>query len=89
MADYIVRNNKKYFRTKHQNIFKCEDRFYAYRLYVPTADVDTFVTRDKITKKKFESEREALSHQLDQMDKAENKAVIDLSDTTIGAIWDE
>lgn len=89
MADYIVRNNKKYFRTKHQNIFKCEDGFYAYRLYVPAADVDTFVTRDKITKKKFESEREALSHQLDQMDKAEKKAVVDLSDTTIGAIWDK
>ena len=89
MAYYIVRNKKKYFRTKHQNIFKCEDGFYAYRLYVPTADVDTFVTRDKITKKKFESEREALSHQLDQMDKAEKKAVVDLSDTTIGAIWDK
>lgn len=89
MADYIVRNKKKYFKTKYQNIFKCEDGFYAYRLYVPAADVDTFVTRDKITKKKFETEREALSHQLDQMDKAEKKAVVDLSDTTIGAIWDK
>ena len=87
MADYIIKNKKKYFYTKHPNIFKCEDGFYAYRLYMANPKVDTFVVKDKVTKEKFKSEREALSHQLEQMDKLESQKVNVLSDTTIDEIW--
>ena len=87
MADYIIKNKKKYFYTKHPNIFKCEDGFYAYRLYMANPKVDTFVVKDKVTKEKFKSEREALAHQLEQMDKLESQKVNVLSDTTIAEIW--
>lgn len=87
MADYIIKNKKKYFYTKHPNVYRCEDGFYAYRLYLANPKVDTFVVKDKVTKEKFKSEREALAHQLEQMDKLESQKVNVLSDTTINEIW--
>lgn len=88
MKDYRIYNKKKYFYTKHPNIFKSEDGIhYAYRLYMPEIGVDTFCIQDKVTKKKFTSEREALTHQLEEMERREKQAATVLSDTTIDAIW--
>lgn len=88
MKDYRIYNKKKYYKTKSHNVFKSEDGiYYAYRLYMPEIGVDTFCIQDKVTKKKFTSEREALTHQLEEMERREKQAVVTMSDNTVDAIW--
>ena len=88
MKDFRIYNKKKYYKTKSHNIFRSEDgTHYAYRLYLPEIGVDTFCIQDKITKKKFTTEREALSHQLTEMERREKNAVVTMSDNTVDFVW--
>ena len=90
MKDYRIYNKKKYFYTKHPNIFKSEDGIhYAYRLYLPEIGVDTFCIQDKVTKKKFTSDIEALEHQLAERKRRMKSAVVTMSDNTVDFVWQE
>lgn len=86
--DYIIRNGKKYYKTKKPYVYKCEDGYYAYRIIHNSSKTNSFVNRHIETKEKFNTETKAFNARDEHLKKLDKTPTYKNRAITFGEVWE-
>lgn len=87
--DYIIRNKKKYYKTERAYIYKCEDGYYAYRIYHKASKTNSFVNKHITTKERFNTEYKAYQAQQEHLINLEKSISFKYRKITFGDMWED
>lgn len=87
--DYIIRNGKKYFKSKKPYVYKCEDGFYSYRLRHTQSKTNTFVNRHRLTGEKFNTATKAYDALQEHINILSTEKSYKFRNVTFSDMWED
>ena len=87
--DYIIRNGKKYFKSKKPYVYKCEDGFYSYRLRHTQSKTNTFVNRHSLTGEKFNTATKAYDALQEHINILSTEKSYKFRNVTFSDMWED
>lgn len=87
--DYIIRNKKKYYKTEKPYVYKCEDGYYAYRIYHKKSGTNSFVNKHIETKERFNTDTKAHKALQEHLLKLEKSTTYKYRAVTFADMWED